>query len=257
MVIRGERRRKGYIRSLGLTYSHCYVLGWLSSFDLKKKTHFPFSLRTFLCHEFTVLFHYLLPFFRQLHNSISPKLFIFLSKELFQVPFTVFQGVEISPLREFCKDQNKRKSEGTMAGEYGGRIRTSSQSVTVFAQSSKKHVVLHYLMETMHFLLTNSGHSSSSAALSWSNQEQYLLEFNCLVHQKELITEDSLAIPPYTQHHLPWKKIPLVCDWWWFISLAPTVSSIPHYCTVSTFQHPSQFVLKMEHFYYISVEKHM
>ncbi|KAM9088983.1 ubiquitin-like modifier-activating enzyme 5 isoform 5-T5 [Megaptera novaeangliae] len=31
----------------------------------------------------------------QLHNSIFPKLFIFLRKELFQVPSTVFQGIEI------------------------------------------------------------------------------------------------------------------------------------------------------------------
>ena len=46
-------------------------------------------------------------FFRQLHNSIFPKLFIFLSKELLQMSFMVFQGIEIFPLREFCKDQNK------------------------------------------------------------------------------------------------------------------------------------------------------
>ena len=38
---------------------------------------------------FTILLYYLLPFFRQLHNFMFPKLFIFLSKELFQVPFTV------------------------------------------------------------------------------------------------------------------------------------------------------------------------
>ena len=34
---------------------------------------------------FTILFHYLLSFFRQLHYSIFPKFFTFLSKELFQV----------------------------------------------------------------------------------------------------------------------------------------------------------------------------
>ena len=37
--------------------------------------------------------------FRQLHNSIFLKLFIFLSKELFQVPFTVFQGIEIFSIK--------------------------------------------------------------------------------------------------------------------------------------------------------------
>ncbi|XP_054944118.1 S phase cyclin A-associated protein in the endoplasmic reticulum isoform X7 [Physeter macrocephalus] len=36
---------------------------------------------------------------RQLHNSIFPKLFIFLSKELFQVPYTVFQEIEIFSIK--------------------------------------------------------------------------------------------------------------------------------------------------------------
>ncbi|XP_057399754.1 meiosis expressed gene 1 protein homolog isoform X2 [Balaenoptera acutorostrata] len=36
---------------------------------------------------------------RQLHNSIFLKLFIFLSKELFQVPFTVFQGIDIFSIK--------------------------------------------------------------------------------------------------------------------------------------------------------------
>ena len=37
----------------------------------------------------------------------------------------------------------------------------------------------------------------------------------------------------------------------------PTISSIPYYCTVSTFHRPSQFVLKTECFCYVSVENHM
>ena len=95
----------------------------------KNKIHFSLSPRTLLNNVFSVLFHYLLPFFRQLHNSIFPKLFIFLSKELLQVPFTVFQGIEaFFPLREFCKDWNQWKSEGTMSGEYEGWIRTSQPS---------------------------------------------------------------------------------------------------------------------------------
>ena len=36
-----------------------------------------------------------------------------------------------------------------------------------------------------------------------------------------------------------------------------TISSAPHYCTVSNFSHPSQFVLKTEHFPYVSIENHM
>ena len=49
-------------------------------------------------------------------------------------------------------------------------------SLAIFAYSSKKHVVLHYSDGTLCFLLTNSGHFSSSAAFSWSKWEQYLLE---------------------------------------------------------------------------------
>ena len=49
------------------------------------------------------------------------------------------------PLRGFCKDWNKWKSEGAMSGEYDRWIRTSQPScVTVFAWSSKKHAVLCY-----------------------------------------------------------------------------------------------------------------
>ena len=71
----------------------------------KNKIHFSLSPRTLLNNVFSVLFHYLLPFSRQLHNSIFPKPSIFLSKERLQVPFTVFQGIEaFFPLREFCKD---------------------------------------------------------------------------------------------------------------------------------------------------------
>ena len=51
-----------------------------------------------------------------------------------------------------------------------------SQAVTVFAWSSKKHAVLHYPHGRLRFLLTNSGHFLLSAAFSWSNREQYLLE---------------------------------------------------------------------------------
>ena len=57
-----------------------------------KRYTFHFHLKTegtLLNNVFTILLYYLLPFFRQLHNFMFPKLFIFLSKELFQVPFTV------------------------------------------------------------------------------------------------------------------------------------------------------------------------
>ena len=64
-------------------------------------------------------------FLRQLHNSIFQKLSIFLIKQLFQVPFTVFQGIEVLSIKVTFKNQNKWKSEGAAAGEYGGWIRTS------------------------------------------------------------------------------------------------------------------------------------
>ena len=68
-----------------------------SSFGFLKKNKrhiFHFSPRTLLNNVFNALFHCLQQFFRQLHNSIFPKLLTFLSKELFQVPFPVFRGIE-------------------------------------------------------------------------------------------------------------------------------------------------------------------
>ena len=55
---------------------------------------FSSSPRTLLSNVFTVLPLCLLPFFRLLHNSIFPEFLISLSKELFQVSLTVFQGME-------------------------------------------------------------------------------------------------------------------------------------------------------------------
>ena len=80
------------------TYTIHEVLG-LFGFKVKYRTHFSFSPITLLNNVFTVLFHYLLPYFRQLHNFIFPKLFIFLSKELFHVSFAVSQGMEFFPFK--------------------------------------------------------------------------------------------------------------------------------------------------------------
>ena len=51
--------------------------------------HFLFSQRTLLNNVVIILFHCFLPLFRQLLNSTG---YLFLSKELFKVPFTVFGG---------------------------------------------------------------------------------------------------------------------------------------------------------------------
>ena len=143
----------------------------------KNKRHFSFSPRTLLNNVFTLLFHYLLPIFRQLHNSILPKLFIFLSKELFQVPFTVFQELTFFLLREFCKGRNKWKSEGAVSDECGRWIRTSQPSCNSFCLVIKETCGLALSWwKSMCFLLTNSGRFLSSAAFSWSNWEQYFLE---------------------------------------------------------------------------------
>ena len=63
-------------------------------------------------------------------------------------------------------------------------------------------------------------------------------------------------MPPYT--HTP----SLVEDWPLMQLVAvhltlPMISSVPHYCTVSTFHCPSQFVFKKECFYYVSEENDM
>ena len=63
------------------------------------------------------------------------------------------------PLREFCKDRNKRKSEGAMSGEWGRWIRISQPSCNSFCLVIKETcgVVLSW-WKIMRFLLTNSGH---------------------------------------------------------------------------------------------------
>ena len=81
-------------------------------------------------------------------------------------------------------------------------------------------------------------------------QLKVLVGINRLVFWRELIIEDSLPVPPFTQHHLLWMKTRLWCGCWWFISLAP-VSSIPYFCAVFTLHRPSQFVLKMRCFCYV------
>ena len=77
------------------------------------RTHFSFLPRTLLNDIVTILFHYLLPFFTQLHNSVFSKLFIFLNKELFYVPLQSYRELKFFPL-EFCPDQNKWQSEGAV-----------------------------------------------------------------------------------------------------------------------------------------------
>ena len=124
-----------------------------------------------------------------------------------------------------------------MSGEYGGRIRTSQTSCNSFCLVIKETcgLVLSW-WKIMHFLLTNSGHFSSSAAFSWSNGSGGFPEG---VHNRGL--PSNLTV--YTTSLSLVEDRPLV----WLVVVhftCPTISSIPHYCTVSTFHHPSQFVSK-------------
>ena len=110
------------------------ILGWPKSsfgFQVEIKDIFFIFTKCFIGQS-TVLFHCLLPFFRQLHNSIFPK-FLSLSKKLFQVYLTIFQWIEnFFPWRGFCKDWNKCTFGGAMSGEYGRWIRTSRSNCLSF-----------------------------------------------------------------------------------------------------------------------------
>ena len=90
-------------------------------FKSKNKTHFSFSSRTLLKNVFTILFHYLLPFFKQLHNSIFPNFLSFWSKNCsgsFYLLLLKRNKLKFFPLIEFCTDRNKWKSESSVSGEF-------------------------------------------------------------------------------------------------------------------------------------------
>ena len=79
----------------------------------------------------------------------------------------------------------------------------------------------------MHLLLTNSGHFSLSAAVSWFNYQQYLELFGFLEGAHNRGFPSNLTI--YTS--------PLDEDWplVWLVMVhfaCPMISYITHYCTV-------------------------
>ena len=126
-----------------------------------------------------------------------------------------------------------------------------SQAVTVFAWSSKKHAVLHYpdgrlwvfcwlILDAFRRVLLSVGVIGSSTC--WNE----LFGFAEGAHSRGLPSNPTI----YTTSPSLDEDWPLV----WLVAVhfaCPTVSSIPHYCTVSTFHRPSQFVLKMERFRYV------
>ena len=132
-----------------------------------------FSSPGTLLNVFTILFHYLLPCFRQLHNSIFPKLFfIFLSKELLQVPFRVFQGIESFPLTEFVKTEisgNPKVQRLVSTAEESELPAKLREFRPGRPRGVKYCAVLTGIPDRLWGL-------SLSAAFSWSNCEQCLLE---------------------------------------------------------------------------------
>ena len=143
----------------------------------------------------------------------------------------------IFPLREFYKYWNKWKFEGAVSDEYIGWIRTFQSScnsflvVCLFNCNSfclvkEKCGLAVFWQKIMHFLLTNS-ECLSSAAFSWSNCEQYLLELIIWFSKRSI-------------HNITFFGWRTALAWLVVLYVScPTISSIPHYCTVFTFHSPS------------------
>ena len=167
--------------------------------------------------------------------SSSHNFLLFWAKNCSSIFYSLLGDWIFSPLREFCKDQNKWKSEGAMSGEYGGWIRTSQPpSCNSFCLVVRETCSLTLSWwKIMYYLLTNAECFSSSVTFSWPNWEQHLLELISFDFPEGVYSRGLFSIPPYMQHHILWMKTGLWCGCWWFISLTPS-SSAPHYCTVST-----------------------
>ena len=87
---------------------------------------------------------------------------------------------------------------------------------------------------------------SRSDLFSWSNWEQCLLEllfgFSEGAHNRGLPPNSTIYTTSPSLDE-DWALVWLVMVHFTF----PVISCVPHYCTVSTLYHLSQFVLKMEH----------
>ena len=124
------------------------------------------------------------------------------------LPGAIPQNGNFSPLREFWKGWNKWQSKG------GGWVRAADESEQpgcncFFLVTTEKHC-----LKIMGLLLTNSGLFPSGGAFHWSDGERHLLEVTAWFSAKELLPQDSLMIPPYTQHRLLWKQTTLWSGWW-------------------------------------------
>lgn len=104
--------------------------------------------------------------------------YLFVSKELFKVPFTVFQEMEFFFLLEnFVKAKVNGNLMVQCLVNMANESELSSQAVTVFALVIKEmHCLVFSQWKIKNFLLNNSRYFLWYDALSWSKWEQCLLE---------------------------------------------------------------------------------
>ena len=80
--------------------------------------------------------------------------------------------LKIFPLKEFCKDQNKGKSEGAISGEYSGSIRTFLPSYKQFLPGHQRNmgscIICWLILETFHWELLSVGLMGSSSCWNQS-----------------------------------------------------------------------------------------
>ena len=132
-----------------------------------------------------------------------------------------------------------------------------SQATTVFTWWSKAHAVLSYfdgrlcvfcwlILEVFHRVLLSVGLIGSSTC--WNE----VSGFSEIAHTRGLFQSHHVHnITFFGWRLLAFGMVGVV------LLARPEISSIPHYCSVSTFHHLSEFVLKVECFHYVEVKNCM
>ena len=122
------RLAKKSLHFLSKTKRHIFLFIFTKIF-IEKHTHFV--LLPFAIFQATSQFH-------------LPKTFIFLNKELFQVPFTVFHGIEFFHQENFVKIKINGNLKVQCLLNREDKSALPRQAVTGFAWSLKKQAVLCY-----------------------------------------------------------------------------------------------------------------
>ena len=119
---------------------------------------------------FTILFHYLLPFFRQLHNFIFPKL-IFWTKNCFKCLLQSSSELKFFPLREFVKTKTNGNLKVQCLLNMADESELPSQAAAVLPGDQICVILVLFwclvLFFTMHSLLTDSGHYIHNTLFGW------------------------------------------------------------------------------------------